>query len=217
MLRALTLSLALASAVGAAACTGMVGKTGGTTGSDDQDAADAGPADSSAADAPPIDAPLPGVRAIARGMLWVAAEVPYCQAANHAPDGDSSCAATCTRPDMPDWDPYRSDCSGFVSWAWALPAPGRITTDFAPFTTDITHAIDGSDLRPGDALNNDEHVILFEEWTVAGKTAKLMEEPGCSSATPYAHEFTSDVTIDGQSVTVTYSGTYTAIRYDDAP
>jgi hypothetical protein len=198
------------------ACTGMVTGGGGGGGSDENmTAPDAG---MTAPDSAPIDATLaPGEGSIVRGMLWVTAEVPYCQAANHAHDYDSSCATTCTRPDNADWDPYRSDCSGFVSWAWDLPAPGRTTSDFAPFDTDITYAIDGSDLRPGDALNNSEHIVLFEAWTEVGKTAKFMEEPGCSSATPYAREFTADVTLDGQTVVITSHGTFTAIRYDAAP
>jgi len=88
------------------------------------------------------------------------------------------------------WDPYRSDCSGFVSWAWDLPAPGRTTGDFAPFTTDLTHTILGTDLRPGDAVNNSNHMMLFKEWVTKPTKATFMDEPGCSSATPYAHEFT---------------------------
>src|SRR4051794_29340739 len=102
------------------ACAGQIGATG-PTGDDDMPAPDA------ATDAPAINA------AVARGQLWVDAKVPYCQSPNHKPDADADCASICTRPDMPDWDPYRSDCSGFVSWAWDLPAPGRTTGDFAPF------------------------------------------------------------------------------------
>jgi len=158
-----------------------------------------------------------GEGAITRGALWVAAKVPYCQAANHQPDYDSACASVCNRPDNADWDPYRSDCSGFVSWAWDLPAPGRTTAGFAPFKTDLTHEIAGTDLRPGDAVNNSEHVMLFTEWTKPGSEAKFMEETGCSSSTPYAVEVTASVTITGSSVDVQYHGTFTAIRYDDAP
>ncbi len=191
--------LAVLIAVAAAACTGEIG--GGSDGT--------GP------DAAP--SATPGEGAIARGALWVAAKVPYCQAANHQPDYDSACASTCTRPDNADWNPYRSDCSGFVSWAWDLPAPGRTTAGFAPFQTDLTHEIPGDQLRPGDAVNNSEHVMLFAEWTKPGSEAKFMEETGCSSSTPYAVEVTAAVTISGSSVTVQYHGTYTAIRYDQAP
>lgn len=198
--------LALVLVTAAAACTGTI-EGGGHASS-----ADPGEPDASV-DAPPGR----GAGTIARATLWVDAQVPYCQAPNHGKDEDSSCAAICTRPDNPAWDPYRSDCSGFVSWSWALPAPGRTTADLAPFTTDLTHVIDGAELAPGDALNNDEHVILFAAWLTVGKRARLMEEPGCSSPTPYAHEFTADVTLDGSAVDVLDHGTFTAIRYDAAP
>lgn len=155
----------------------------------------------------PLDA------AVARATEWVTAKVPYCQAANHEPDGDSSCSATCERPDNPDWDPYRSDCSGFVSWAWGLPAPGHTTATFAPFDTSVSTAIEGADLQPGDALNNDTHSMLFVAWTTDDMSeAQLMDEPGCSSSQPYAREITLGVSISGESVTVDGYGTFTAIR-----
>ncbi len=186
----------------AAGCTGSVdGVAGGGSG-----------ADTSGPDAGPTV-----IETIARAQMWVDAQVPYCQAANHQPDHDSACASTCTRPDVPDWDPYRSDCSGFVSWAWALPAPGHVTSTFAPFKMDITSVIDASDLQPGDAVNNSEHMMLFKAWVTPGMTATFMEEPGCSSSEPYAREFTADVTIDNTSISVLHHGTFTAIRYPDAP
>jgi len=157
------------------------------------------------------------IESIARGQRWVDAMVPYCQAANHQHDYDTACASTCERPDVPDWDPYRSDCSGFVSWAWALPAPGRVTSTFAPFKLDITEVIQAADLQPGDAVNNSEHIMLFKEWVTPGQTATFMEEPGCSSSEPYARQFTADVTIDATSIVVLHHGTFTAIRYPDAP
>lgn len=167
-------------------------------------------ADSSDSAAPP------GTGAIARAARWVAAKLPYCQAANHQHDIDPACPATCERPDHPDWDAYRSDCSGLVSWAWALPAPGRTTAGFAPFAIDLTHAIGGHDLRPGDAVNNAEHAMLFEAWTRTGGEATFLEERGCSAPTPYAVEITAAVEISGTTVTVEHE-TYTAIRYDRAP
>ena len=183
------------------ACAGQIGAT--APGDDDVQAPDAGAV---MPDATAIDP------SIARGQLWVDAKVPYCQAPNHKPDADADCASTCTRPDMPDWDPYRSDCSGFVSWAWDLPAPGRTTHDFAPFVTDITSAITAADLVPGDAVNNDTHMMLFVAWTTPGAEATFMEEPGCSSTQPYAREFTATVTLTGQSIIVKSHGTFTAIR-----
>jgi hypothetical protein len=187
------------------ACAGQIGSA--PTGGDDDDMQ----APDAAIVAPMPDATLVDP-AVARGQLWVDAKVPYCQAPNHKPDADSDCASTCTRPDMPDWDPYRSDCSGFVSWAWDLPAPGRTTGDFAPFVTDITQAIAAADLSPGDAVNNDTHMMLFVAWTAPGAEATFMEEPGCSSTEPYAREFTATVTLTDQTIVVKSHGTFTAIR-----
>ena len=134
-----------------------------------------------------------------RAFDWIHRAVPYCQCLVSGSGG------------------YRSDCSGLVSWAWKLPPPGRITTEFAPFMTDLTKAIAGTDLRQGDAVNNSDHVMLFKAWVTKPTKATFIEEPGCSSSTPYAHEFTATVTITGETVVVTSHGTFTAIRYPDAP
>ena len=176
----------------------------GTSTADDPAAADASATaiDGAAADT-----------AVARAMEWVDAKVPYCQAANHEPDGDTSCAATCTRPDNPAWDPYRSDCSGFVSWAWGLPPPGRTTKTLAPGNTEVSAAIEAAALQPGDAINNDTHTMLFVAWTTPMTEARFVEEPGCSASEPWAREVTASVTLSGQSITVAGYGAYTAIRY----
>jgi hypothetical protein len=181
----------------------LVGCTGTLDGADD------GP-DAGAPDAPPAGDPV----AVARGMEWVDAKVPYCQAANHAHDNDTACSSTCTRPDVPAWDPYRSDCSGFLSWAWGLPAPGRTTMTLAPYDHAVSHAIDAADLQPGDAINNDHHTMLLAEWLVPGTKARFLEEPGCSTTQPYARELIATVTLTGQMVMVTNRGAYTAIRHD---
>ena len=165
---------------------------------------------------------------VSRGMEWVNAKLHYCQAAHDAVDFDSSCWAfegpshRCDRMSNAAWNGYRSDCSGFVTFAWGLPPVGDggyVTSDFAPFSNKFSHTIDGHDLQPGDALNktNDEHIILFKQWVNAGHTAVFMEEPGCSSSIPYAHEFTSNVSISGDTVFVSYEGaSFYAIRYDSA-
>ncbi len=160
--------------------------------------------------------------AVSRAEQWVNAGLAYCQSPNHQHDYDPSCSSVCNRTDDAAWDPYRSDCSGLVSWAWQLPPPGRVTTGFAPFVNDITSAIAASDLQPGDAVNSSDHVMLFKAWVQPGQVATFIEEPGCSAATPYAHEFTSNVTVSGTSIYVPYNGmTFTAIRYTgisaDAP
>ncbi len=140
--------------------------------------------------------------ALSRADQWVTAKLLYCQSANHQPDYDTSCSSVCTREDNAQWDPYRSDCSGFVSWAWGLPAPGRVTSEFAPFDTSVSKVIQGIDLQPGDAANLTAggHILLFVQWVTKGSEAEFYEEPGCSSSTPYAHSFTSSVTLNGSSV-----------------
>ncbi|MEO6775701.1 MAG: hypothetical protein ABI467_22265 [Kofleriaceae bacterium] len=182
-----------------AACTGSV---------DGDVEPDAGGADAG------VMTPLGDPTAVDRAQQWVDAMVPYCQAANHKADADASCSAICTRPDNAEWDPYRSDCSGLVSWAWELPAPGHTTATLAPYDTSVSHAIDAIDLLPGDAINNDHHTMLFAAWLTPGVQARFLEEPGCSSSQPYAREYIANVTPMGQTVLVQFRGTYTAIRHD---
>jgi len=165
---------------------------------------------------------------VSRATQWVNAKLHYCQAARGAVDYDSACwgwegsSHRCDRQSDGAWNLYRSDCSGFVTWAWGLPPVGDggyVTSDFAPFSNKLSHTIDGVDLAPGDALNktDDEHVILFKQWASKGHSAVFMEEPGCSASQPYAHEFTSNVSISGDQVYVDYEGaTFYAIRYDSA-
>ena len=148
---------------------------------------------------------ITGATILSRAEQWVNAKLAYCQSPNHAHDSDPSCSATCNRTSNPAWDPYRSDCSGFVSWSWALGSPGLSTSEFAPGSTSVSYTINGSTLQPGDALNiPGEHIILFVSWQTPGSVANFYEEPGCSATPPYAHAFQSDVTISGSSVTVAY-------------
>jgi hypothetical protein len=153
---------------------------------------------------------------LSRADEWVQAKLLYCQSPNGADDSiDPSCPAVCMRESNAQWDPYRSDCSGFVSWSWGLPAPGRTTDEFAPADTTVSYAIDGMDLQPGDAVNiPGDHMVLFVSWQTVGSVANFYEEPGCRATPDYAHAFTSAVTISGQNVTIAYEGkTFTAIRY----
>jgi len=165
-----------------------------------------------------LSGPVTRSQVIANAEQWVTAKLLYCQSANGQPDGDTSCSPTCQRESNPQWDPYRSDCSGFVSWAWELPAPGLVTSEFAPFDTSVSSAIDCTAMLPGDAANrnpNSGHIVIFEKWVTPGQEALFLEEPGCSSSTPYAHEFDSTVTCSGTTVNIAYEGdTFTAIRYD---
>jgi len=162
---------------------------------------------------------ITGSTIVSRGDEWVNAKLHYCQAAHGAYDGDTACwgwegsSHRCERQSNSAWNKYRSDCSGFVTWAWGLPAVGSggyVTGDFAPFSGEISHTILGGELKAGDALNktNNEHIVLFDHWTSPGKEAVFMEEPGCSSSQPYAHKFTSHVTISGDKVYVDYEGAW---------
>ena len=56
-------------------------------------------------------------------------------------------------------------------------------------------------------------MMLFKEWVAPGSQAVFMEEPGCSSTTPYAHEFTAMVMPMGTQIIVLHRGTFTAIRH----
>ncbi len=92
---------------------------------------------------------------VAQALLWVAAKMPYCGGVQNGPD--AICGGTCRRTgaaNNPAWNPYRSDCSGLVSFAWGLPAPGLTTKEMAPLSRLQSTAVPGNSLQPGDALNS---------------------------------------------------------------
>ncbi|WP_425146503.1 ricin-type beta-trefoil lectin domain protein [Deinococcus sp.] len=98
---------------------------------------------------------------IARAQKWVDAKVPYDQNATR--------------------DGYRTDCSGFVSYAWGLQPNGLYVPNTVALSQYATQ-ISKNDLRPGDAINNqrwgnDGHVILFKAWInqTAGTFVALQE------------------------------------------
>jgi hypothetical protein len=121
--------------------------------------------------------------AIDRAREWVAVDMPYCGGSNGGED--YICGGTCRRygkDSTAEWNPYRTDCSGLVSYAWGLPAPGRVTGEFAPYDTAVSYEVDADDLEPGDALNSypDEHIILFAGWEDKGASkANIIEEYNC--------------------------------------
>ena len=83
---------------------------------------------------------------IARAKLWVDAKVPYSAAKN------------------PDWENYRTDCSGYVSYAWQLD-PQLVTMQFHQ----VADEINVDDLLPGDILNlplvgDFGHAMFFVRW-----------------------------------------------------
>src|SRR3954463_16145287 len=54
---------------------------------------------------------------MSRAQTWVDLQVPYCGGVNGGTD--YICGGTCQRPHAA-WDNFRTDCSGFVSWAWQI-------------------------------------------------------------------------------------------------
>ena len=124
-----------------------------------------------------------GTDPIARAEEWVAADMPYCGGTNGG--HDSICGGTCERggsADNSDWNSYRSDCSGLVSYAWGLAAPGLTTAGFAPFNTSASYEVDATTLQAGDALNSypEQHIILFKAWVDENAgTATVIEEYNC--------------------------------------
>jgi hypothetical protein len=102
---------------------------------------------------PAVALPDPDSDILKRARVWVDNQVPY-----GSFDDDTS---------NDYYDGYRADCSGFVSYAWALPAPGPNTKSLLGHPNAME--IDVSDLMPGDALNNGVggtkgHVVLFVRW-----------------------------------------------------
>lgn len=157
------------------------------------------------------------LEAVARAQQWVDVKLQYCWAPNggdnHAA-GNPVCERICRRRAHPQWDPYRSDCSGLVSWSWGLAPPGLTTYAWPPNRdSGVVKAIPAADLRPGDAVNNDHHVMLFKDWIVKGKRAKFLEEPGCGAGMGYAREVANDVTLNGNRITLKGRDSFTAIRY----
>jgi len=159
-----------------------------------------------------------GSAAVKRAAQWADMQLKYCQAPNGARDYDTACSTYCHRSHNKEWDKYRSDCSGLVSFAYGLPAPGRVTSQFAPFTGDISFTIHPKDLKPGDAINAvpSEHIMIFVKWLDANKTkAQFIEEPGCSHNPPYATYTNTEVAFKGEYMKLRCNGMqFRAIRFN---
>ena len=123
----------------------------------------------------PGPAPGPGpnrATIIDRAKNWCARKIPYCQC-----NGPAECCGTC-----PYCNPYRCDCSGYVSWCLELPY--GYTTDTLP---EVSHRISKDELLPGDFMDCvSDHVVLFGGWTDASKTHYVAyQEPGCHTVGPH--------------------------------
>jgi len=90
-----------------------------------------------------------------RAMRWVQHRIRYSQKRYHSD------------PTISGGKAYRMDCTGFVSMAWGIPMIG--TARWVVGEKDKNGRIFSSkackDLRPGDALVNQKHIILFLQWT----------------------------------------------------
>lgn len=87
-----------------------------------------------------------------RAQAWVNAGVTYSQSAYR--------------------DGYRTDCSGFISYAWNLRDnagnPRSLTTSTLP---NVSYRISTDELQTGDILlNPSSHVVLFDKWANSQRT-----------------------------------------------
>jgi len=157
-----------------------------------------------------------GERTLARAREWIAAKMPYCGGPNGGKD--VICGGTCKRTgaaQRDEWDDYRSDCSGFVSWSWELPPPGRTTRTLAPYDTSQSAVIAVADLEPGDALNGAGHVMLFGGWTdeAAGK-ALILQESRCGTVA--SEKVATFEKIDATTLEISDGRRFRAIRFKGA-
>jgi hypothetical protein len=133
------------------------------------------------------DAPPSASTWFDRAFTWVHEGVMYCECTGMAGAGA-----------------YRSDCSGFVSYIWGLPAPGHTTYSFAggPWDDHKSTRITWGELTPGDALNfpgdpsaGVGHVMLFAGWLDAAHT-KVCAVEESHTGTP-AHVSTHNLSDPG--------------------
>ena len=168
------------------------------------------------APAPPPHDPSFSERTLARARLWIDAGMPYCGGPNGGKD--VICGGTCSRTGIAktaEWDKYRSDCSGFVSWSWGLAAPGETTRTLAPYATAVSSLIAIDDLQPGDALNGSSHVMLFGGWAdkAAGK-ALILQESRCG--TNAAEKIAVFKTVDSTTLQISDGRIFRPIRCKNA-
>ncbi|WP_394619265.1 hypothetical protein JNUCC0626_09260 [Lentzea sp. JNUCC 0626] len=84
---------------------------------------------------------------------------------------------------------YRQDCSGFVSMAAKLGAPGERTVELAQ--SPLSKEIAMSELRWGDIVvdpvgdGNTRHVVIFDKWADPYKTAYHAYEQRSTYGTSY--------------------------------
>ena len=131
-------------------------------------------------------------------QTWVDAGVPYSQGV-----WGSYCSWDyCYEDPERGGDCYRSDCSGFVSATWGLPAPGLNTTGLCD--SEQAFEIPFDELQPGDAvINCGQHVMLFARW-LDDDAFEAYEEYTCGATAELRRHSLSSVRSNG----------YIALRYD---
>lgn len=130
---------------------------------------------------------------------WIDAGVPYSQGV-----WGSYCSWDyCYSDPLRGGDCYRSDCSGFVSATWGLPAPGNNTWGLCDGT--LAHEVGFDELLPGDAvILCNQHVMLFRQW-IDGDTFEAYEEYTCGATAELRQHSAASLRDRG----------YIGLRYDD--
>lgn len=136
-----------------------------------------------------------GSQMIARAKIWVDNKVPYNQGAYR--------------------DGYRTDCSGFASYAWQVKnSKGeKDNPDGIRLANDYGVKIDFSALQPGDIVNNmrpgnSGHVVIFVRWITTGSKFEAYEENGYNGKA-----ISSTLTLEPHKTNGTADGT-TIKEYD---
>ncbi|MEO6774757.1 MAG: hypothetical protein ABI467_17410, partial [Kofleriaceae bacterium] len=131
---------------------------------------------------------------MARAQQWVDLAVPYHGGVNGGTD--YICGGTVERPHAA-WDEFRTDCSGFVSWAWQVmddPTSDEYDGDRAGADGWSTIAIDN--LAAGDAVTTNGHIKLFSRF-VSSNAAEILEEYDCGEV---AHRDVQGFTRSGNTI-----------------
>jgi hypothetical protein len=132
-----------------------------------------------------------------RAQDWISGQVPYSQTEGWQ---DSAVGG-----------PYRMDCSGFVSMAWALPT--SMVTWTLPQVATVTDAnISGdANLNPGDALDDTaDHVALFDHWTDGSGDFAYDAEHTYGQLTNQSTDNIDNSTLEGYAMS-----DFEALRYDN--
>ncbi|MFB6522065.1 hypothetical protein [Streptomyces sp. NPDC056401] len=138
-------------------------------------------------------------QAISRAQVWVDQKVPYSSNGLEAPYSWWSDSKTGGR--------YRQDCSGFVSMAWQLNS-SRTTLSLPAVSAEISKW----DLKPGDVLNSNDHVVLFAGWRdKSAGTFNYYQESSRSRPTNY----NTDGNLYAASLASHPTSSYSALRYDN--